>query len=133
MSANAHRGDHDIAFYEAALEETRELGVTTAFAQFSDAAGPLTPGRYLIQLAVASSDTAFCWVHLGKFEKGENLGGTAAAGRRRFPLSRSTVVAIESHVLGGYSDRLGAIMSAGSGTLYVSRVSTAIPKGVRSS
>jgi len=131
MSAGAHRGDHDIAFYEAAIEETRSLAVTTTFAQLPDEDLGLEPGRYLIQLATASSDTSFCWVHLGAFEKGVTLGGTAAPGRRRFPLSRSTIVAIESHVLEGYSDRLGAIMSAGTGTLYISRVSTRIPKGAR--
>lgn len=131
MSASAHRGDHDIAFYEAAIEETRSLAVTAGFTQLSDEDGALVPGRYLVQLAAASSDTAFCWVHVGEFVKTESLGGTAGPGRARFPLSRSTVVAVEFHVIGGYSDRLGAIMSAGTGTLYVSRVSTATPKGMR--
>lgn len=129
MSDSAHRGDHDIAFYEAAIEETRALAVTNVFSQFSDAEGPLVPGRYLIQLVSSSVSTAFCWVHLGKFEKGVSLAGTALPGPRRVPLSRSTVVAVETHVLANYSDRLGAIMTAGSGQLYVTRVSTKVGKG----
>ena len=125
-----HRGDHDIAFYEAALEETYELGVSTAFDETSDDDGPLIPGRYLIQLVAPTSSATLAWVHAGAFEKGASLGGTADAGTKRFPLSGDGVKAVEFHVLKGYSDRIGVIAEAGTGRLLISRVSTRTDKGV---
>lgn len=124
MSSAAHRGDHDVAFYEAAIKESYVLSVGTSLVQTSDADGPLRPGRYLIQLVNPSSDTALCWVHVGKFAKGTALAGGTGAGRNRIPLSRQAIVAVETHVLKDDSDRIGAEMTAGSATLIITRVST---------
>lgn len=131
MSSAAHRGDHDIAFYEAAIEETHRLDVTATYSQLPDVDGPLRPGRYLIQLFNPSNDTAVCWVHVGKFEKAVSLAGTAGPGVRRVPLSKQAIIAIETHVLVGHSDRIGAIMSAGTGTLFVTRVSSETRTGYK--
>lgn len=131
MSAAAHRGDHDIAFYEADIGETRVLNVSTAFTETADEDGPLIPGRYLVQLMDSAPTNLKCWVHVGPFEAGETLGGVAAPGRRRIPLSRQAAVAVELNVQTGHNDRIGGITSAGSATLYVTRVSTSTRKFAR--
>jgi len=125
----SHRGDHDIAFFEAAVEETRKVTVTAAgLTQFPDADGPLTPGRYLIQ-AVGISAGQDCWLHVGQFAAGVALApaiGPVVGGPKRFPLTTS-VPAIETHVLSGYSDQMAFQLSAGANiVVYVTRVSTAI-------
>lgn len=125
---------HTKAYYEAAIEETRQLDVTDSFAETSDADGPLTPGRWLVQLAGASDGAAFCWVHSGKFEKGESIdpgSGQDGPGPKRIPLSGDGITAIEFNVLQGYNDRLGAVMTAGTATIYFTRISTQLPAKIR--
>ena len=128
MSGNAHRGDHDVAFYEATIGETRELAVSDAYAQLPDDDGPLAPARYVIQLVALSDDNAVVWVHVGPFGEGD-LGGAAGPGNSRFPLSSGVVA--ETHVLEGESDRIGAIADTPGVTarLFISRVSTVVRKG----
>ncbi len=131
MSGSAHRGDHDIAFYEAAIENTFSLSVTTgALAESpTDAEGPLPPGRYLIQ-AVGLNSNQVCWIHVGKFVKGTPLAPDAPTGpgTKRFPLT-TTIVAIETHCIQGHSDRIAAQLNAGLGvTVYISRVSSQVRK-----
>ena len=121
---NAHRGDHDIAFYEAVIEETRSLDVTAAGEETPDDDGALTPGRYLVQFFQTSGPTtAICWLHVGVFKEGV-LGPTAEPGNKRFPLSASSIIAIEFNVMTDENDRIAGIMSEGAGTLFISRVST---------
>jgi hypothetical protein len=132
MSAGAHRGDHDIAFYEAAIEDTFTLTATTSGLTEapSDADGPLPPGRYLIQVRGISS-TQVVWIHVGKFVKGAPLAPSnpIGPGTRRFPLT-SAIVAIETHCLKGYSDRISAQVSTGASVpVYISRVSTTAHAG----
>ena len=131
MSAAAHRGDHDIAFYEAAIENTAALTATSAgLTETADSLGALPPGRYLIQ-AVGLAQNQVCWVHVGKFVKGEPLAPASptAPGEKRFPLT-SAIVAVESHVLRGYSDRIAVQLSIGASlTVYLSRVSTEARSG----
>jgi hypothetical protein len=120
----AHRGDHDIAFYEAAIEETVELDVSTTWAELADSVGPLRSGRWLVQFIGTLEGENLCWLHVGRWTKGEPLGAQAAEpGPRRFPLSE-VARAIEFHVVPGYNNRLGAIMESGSGKLLISRIST---------
>jgi len=126
VSASAHRGDHDVAFYEAAIENT--VGLTASagvLTQTVDTDGPLPPGRYLVQ-AVGLGATQVCWVHVGPYVNGTLLTplGPTGPGARRFPLT-STIVAIETHILRGYSDRVGVILNAGAAvSVFLSRVST---------
>jgi hypothetical protein len=132
VSGNAHRGDHDIAFYEAAIEETRELSVTDAGENLDEDDGALRPGRYLIQFLQSSGPggpvTATCWVHVGPWKNGP-LTPTLGPGPRRIPLSANGIAAVETHVLADYSDRIAAIMTAAAtGILYITRVSTEIRK-----
>lgn len=132
MSASAHRGDHDIAFYEAAIENTAALtAVAGSLAETSDDNGPLPPGRYLIQAPDIGLGQVV-WVHVGKFTKGAPLTPSSpiAAGEKRFPLT-TAIVAVETHVLGGYSDRIATQLNAGPDvTLYISRVSSEVRKGL---
>jgi len=130
VSGDAHRGDHDVAYYEAAIENTVALVATVgSLTETPDDGGALPPGRYLIQ-ALALADDQVVWVHVGKFVKGTALapGAPTAAGEKRFPLT-ATIVAIETHCLAGYSDRIAAQVSTGANvTLYISRVSTQVQK-----
>ncbi len=129
MSGSAHRGDHDVAFYEAAVEETIELSLSTAFTQTPDSNGPMTAGRWLIQL-YNPGQNAICWVHEGIFVEGVPLAPSSptSAGLRRIPLSIRSVIAFETHVLPNYSDRIGAILTQGTALLWLTRVSTATRK-----
>jgi len=130
VSASAHSGNHDQAFYEAAIENTVELTATTgSLSATPDAGGALPPGRYLIQ-SVGLAAGQVVWVHVGPFERGVPLAPSSpvAAGERRFPLTE-TIVALEAHLLGGYSDRVAVQLSSGSNvTVYISRVSTEVMK-----
>lgn len=127
MSAGAHNGADDIAFYEADLGLTVELPVNASGAQTSDEGGPLPAGRYLIQ-AFNLTDGGVCWVHTGKYKRGSGLPLVAAAGRNRIPLTGKTLIAVETHVREGSSDRVGAITSAGATcTLWITQVSTRSP------
>lgn len=129
---NAHRGDHDIAFYEATVGHTFQGAGTTApsFVN-SDGDGPLPPARYLIQLADTSAESVICWVGFEGFEEGATASSIAGAGPKRIPLKRDTIVAIETNILEGEDDRMILETSAGTATVYVTRVSTVVQKGVR--
>jgi hypothetical protein len=136
VTASAHSGDHDKAFYEAAIEET--FGATATSASLTnvntDDDGALVPGRYLLQAAGTLVPGQTLWVHRGRFTAGTALspiGGAAVAGPARFPLT-ATIVALEFHVLGGYSDRIAVQLGSGSDvTVYLSRVSSAVRKSNR--
>lgn len=132
---NAHRGDHDIAFYEATVGETLD-GTTSAPASpvfiNSDDDGPLRPARYLIQVASVSVDGVVVWVGFSKFEKGDSASTIAAAGPKRIPLSQSTIIAIETNVLEGEDDRLTIESTGGTATVYATRISTVVAKGALS-
>lgn len=123
MSTAAARGDDAIAFYAADLGETRALAATTSGDQTTDVDGALVPGRYLIQIVNVSDSAAIVWIHAGAFEKGKPITLAAGPGRRRAPLSTQSVVAIETNVLKGDSDRIGAITTVGTATVYVTRIS----------
>ena len=114
------QGQDDIAFFAAYIEETRELSISTGSTQTSDDDGPLTPGRWLIQVR---DTTNYVWIKVGKYEKGIPLVATAGAAQKQFPLSLSGLIAIELNVREGDGDRIAAITEAGGGTLYLSRVS----------
>jgi hypothetical protein len=119
----AHNGDDDIAFFAADLGETRELSATTTGAQTTDTDGALEPGRYLIQIVDATAG-AIVWIIRGRFERGAPLSLSAGPGPARIPLSTQALVAIETHVREGDSDRIGAITNTGVATVYLTRVST---------
>jgi len=118
----SHEGKDDIAFFHAAIERTYELSATVGGAQLSDAEGALPEGRYLIQVVNQTPPAALCWIHVGAFEVGVSLSLVAGAGGDRIPLG-SSVVAIETNVVRGDSDRIGAIMSAGTATVFITRIS----------
>lgn len=127
MSSSAHRGDFDIGFYEAAIEETHSvtaaIGALTNLPSAVD--GALRPGRYLIQLSnpVAGS---VVWVHVGAFDATVPLApvNPVAAGTKRIPLSSAGVLAVEYQALAGFSDRIAVQATGNATTVFVSRVST---------
>lgn len=122
MSSAAHNGADDIAFYEAAIGHTYQLDADDSGVQLGSDAGPLPSGRYLIQ-AFNLSAGGVCWVHVGGH--GQALGLVAGAGRNRIPLTRETILAVETHVRKGDSDTVGAICTAGAtATVWITRVST---------
>jgi len=122
MSGSAHRGDDDIAYFEAAIEETVALAATVAGAQTTDNYGALTPGRWLIQAQAFSVATALCWVQVGAFVKGSPISLASGAGLKKYPLS-DKLPAIEFNIRKGVDDRVGVIMSAGTADVLLSRVS----------
>lgn len=122
--AGAHEGEDDRAFFHAAIERTYpELAVTAGGEQLADDVGALPPGRYLIQAINFSDSSAICWVHVGKFVEGSPISLTAGPGKDTVPLNPSGAVAIETNVVKGHSDRIGAIMSAGTCSVFITRVS----------
>jgi hypothetical protein len=123
VSTAAARGDDAIAFYAADIGETRELAVTAAGIQSPDAEGALTKGRWLIQAYDFSTPNVVVWISSGPFVKGSPLTLTTGPGARRVPLSPRTLVAIETNVVKGASDRIGAITTAGTVTLWLTRIS----------
>jgi len=130
VSSSAHGGNHDQAFFEAAIENTAALTASVgSLAETSDTGGALPPGRYLIQ-APGIAGTQVVWVHVGPFVKGAPLApaNPVGAGTRRFPLT-AAIVAIETHCLGGYSDRIAVQLSSGAAVpVYITRVSTEVRK-----
>lgn len=126
----AHEGDDDRAFYHAAIERTYPIiSVTTSGNdQFSDDVGALPQGRYLIQAVNFSDTTALCWVHVGKFEDGSPIAMAATPGMNKVPLTPSGAVAIEYNVIRGVNDRIGAVLSAGTCSLLITRVSRTSPQ-----
>lgn len=134
MSDGAHRGDHDIAFYEATIGETlahTTSGPATPGFLNDDDAGALTPARYLIQVAAVSDPAVVVWVGFSEFEAGATPASIAAAGLKRIPLSQSTIIAIETNVLEAEDDRVTIESTGGTATVYVTRVSTVIRRGKR--
>ena len=134
MSDAAHRGDHDIAYYEATVGETAALTTsaadTPAFLNDDDAAA-LLPARYLIQVAAVSDPAVVVWVGFSPFVRGEAPASVAGAGPKRVPLSQSTIIAIETHVLEDTDDRVTVESTGGTATVYVTRVSTVVRRGKR--
>lgn len=131
MSGSAHRGDHDVAFYEATIGYTFGGGTGTTAPSYlnSDDDGPLPPARYLIQvIEVGNSDTV-CWIGTEPFEKGSTPSAIDGPGPDRIPLKRTTLLAIEMHVLAGENDRIVIQTSVSTAIVYVTQVSTLIPKG----
>lgn len=128
MSAGAHRGDHDKAHYEADIGETRAITVTIAGEELVEEEGPLIPGRYLLQFFQTSgAPSAICWVHVAPWEEGA-IGPTTGPGLQRVPLSGQAILGIEYHALTDHNDRVAAILTAGTGVLYMTRISTKIRK-----
>jgi len=120
MSASAHNGADDIAFYEADIGYTYELSVTDAGAQLDEALGALPSGRYLIQ-AQGLEEGDVCWVHFGPYRKPIPL--SVGSGPKRIPLT-SAIFAFETHIRKGNSDTLGAITTSGaSAILWITLVS----------
>ncbi len=120
---DAQRGDDAIAFYAASIGKTRKLVAAPGPTQMLDADGPLAPGRYLLHIA-AMSNLGVLWVAIGAFEKGSPL--SVAADVPFFPMQASGIVAIETNVLKGDSDRI-AVIAAGpnspTGTLFITPIS----------
>jgi hypothetical protein len=134
MGAGAHRGDYDIAFYEARIGETLEASTVAAATPVflnSDADGPLQPARWLIQVTAVSGAGVAVWVGLSAFDKGDSPSSVAGAGPQRIPLSRAALVFIETHVLAGVDDRVTLETIGGSATITATRVSTVTPKAQR--
>ncbi len=124
MSGAAHRGDDDIAFYAADIGITFHLSATSGSpVQTTDAEGPLPEGRYIIQALNISTDSALVWIGFGAFEQSTTLALTAGVGTRRIPLSAGGLIAVETNILKGYSDRVAAITSAGAADVYLTLVS----------
>lgn len=123
MSGSAHNGEDDIAFFAADVGYTYVMALSTALTTLPAALGALVPGRYLIQIGGLSAG-AVAWVHFDKFQDDPpNIVTPTGAGPQRVPIMSSSVVAIETHAVKGYSDRLSAILTSGSAVLYATRVS----------
>lgn len=116
---NAHSAEDDIAAFAAVVGFTRKIQATTAGVQDSDANGPLSPGRYLIQAIF--NGNAIIWISFGKFEKGVTIDMPNDV--PAFPLSNSVLIAIEFHVRKGVDDRIGARTSTGTADVYITKVS----------
>lgn len=123
MSGSAHRGDDDIAFFAAAIEETRLIAASPASASFPDADGALVPGRYLIQILGASASSVVVWIQMGKFEKGVPLTASVGPGLKRVPLSPSGIIAIEVNVVKEDNDRIAVVTAGGTASVYITRIS----------
>lgn len=128
---NAHRGDHDIAFYEARIGYTYSATLAADTPTFlnNDADGPLPPARYLIQAFNVSDTSVVVWVGFSPFEKPGSAVSIAGAGRARVPLN-SNVVAIETNVLPKTDDRITLEAVGGTATVYATIVSSFIPKAI---
>lgn len=110
------------AFFAASIGLTRSFAASAVVAQTPDDEGPLPPGRYLLQVTGFTDSTAICWVGVSPFEKGAAATLAATPGPDRIPLS-SGAFAVEFNVRRGVSDRVQAILSAGTATIYITRVS----------
>lgn len=122
MSNAAHNGSDDISFYQADIGHTHEMIVTSAGVMLPPEA-VLPTGRYLIQAFNLLPLDGVCWIHFGP--AGPNLALVAGQGRQRIPLTRETILAVETHVRRRHSDRVGAITTPGATcTVWVTHVST---------
>lgn len=123
MSGSAHNGEDDIAFFAADIGHTYVLPLTTGLTTLPAALGALVPGRYLIQVGGLSAG-AVAWLHFDKYQDDPpNIPTPIGAGPQRIPILLSAVIAIETHAVKGYSDRLSGILTTGTATLYATRVS----------
>jgi len=123
VSGSAHNGEDDIAFFAADIGHTYVLSLSTGLTTLPAALGALVPGRYLIQVGGLSAG-AIAWVHFDKFQDTPpNIPSPIGEGPQRIPLLQTAVIAIETHALKGYSDRLSAIVTSGAATLYATRIS----------
>lgn len=117
-----HRSDDDIAFFAADLGPTRKLACSVASASPPASEGPMTPGRYLIQIHNLSGNMRqIVWLTMGKFDKAAPL--VALAVPPAFPLNLAAIAAIEVHVRKDVNDQLAAIAGAGTADLYFTLVS----------
>lgn len=119
---DAHRGDDDIAFFAATLGRTIGIACSAVAAQIPDEEGALPAGRYLLHIADVTPKVAKLWVATGKFE--EAVAIAVAAAPPHFPMHLAGIVALELNVRRGFNDRIAAIMSVGTGTLYITKIST---------
>lgn len=117
----AHTADDDIAFYAAALGLTRALSLTPVAAQIADADGALPAGRYMLHLGDVSDDSAVVWVRTVKWNKDVDYAVPTAP--PAFPMRPSRIMAIEFNVREGVNDQVAAIVTAGTATLYVTKLS----------
>jgi len=114
-----HGATDDLAFFAADLGETKVIAASNVAAQLSTVQGKLPAGRYLVHIADLSDPNAKVWIRLGKF--GDTVPVAAAV--PSFPMSLSTIAAIEYTAREGHSDQIAAVTSAGTANVYVTRVS----------
>jgi hypothetical protein len=121
--AGPHKADDDLAYFAASLGRTvKLLAVAGGSVQLPDDGGPLVPGRYLIQILDVSVVGAQVWVVAAKFEKGLppiSVPTDAPA----FPFAMEGVIALETNVRLGDSDQIAARTSAGTATVYITKIS----------
>lgn len=117
MSVNAPSEADYLGFYTADIGDTSTIaGVTGSLTSHTEA---LSPGRYMVVARGFSDAAALAWIHVGT--------GTlapvnpVAAGKARIPLNQSGWV--EYMVVTRHNDKIGVQMSAGTGTIYVSKIS----------
>ena len=120
----AQQGTDAQDYFAAVLGKTRYLAVTSAPVQFSDADGPLVPGRYLLHIAdtLPLNAPPMVWVNMGPFVKGETLA-VAAETPYGPPFQDGRVLALEVNVRPGLNDQVSAITASGSAILYLTRIS----------
>ncbi len=121
---SAERGSDAFNFYSAKLGDTRELAASVAAAQTPDAGGPLPPGRYLLHIGNLSATTVKVWLRTGKFVKGDTLNISAAV--PACPFSLDGLMAIEINVHKEDNDRVAAITSAGTASVYITPISQGV-------
>ena len=123
MSGAAHNGDDDIAFYAADVGYTYVLPLTTGLSTLPAVDGALVPGRYLVQVGGLTTG-AIAWVHFDAYQDDPPaISNPTGAGRQRVPLMATGLIAIETHAVAKYSNRISGIVTSGTATLYVTRVS----------
>ena len=123
MSGAAHNGDDDIAFFAADVGYTYVLPLTTDLTTLPAALGALVPGRYLVQVGGLNTG-AIAWIHFDAYQDDPPAINTpTGAGKQRVPLMPTGLIAIETHAVKKYSDRISGIVTTGTATFYVTRVS----------
>lgn len=124
MSGAAHNGEDDIAFFAADIGFTYVLPLTTTLSVMPSADGALVAGRYLVQV-VGLTTGAIAWLHFDHYQKDvpPDPSPLTGQGPQRVPLSAAAIIAIETHVKKGYSDRLCGLVTSGTATLYATLVS----------
>lgn len=123
MGTPAARSVDTVDFYGASLEDTRLVNATVSGDQTTDGDGPLTPGKYLVQVFNISDSAALIWILVGPFVPSSPISLAASPGARRIPLSAQALVAMEFNVIAGINDRLGAITTVGTAEVYLTHMS----------